>query len=504
MRATGALLLVGLVLLVHSTIYAIDAAFGAVSTLKQSLDDLSEGLPTSLQSVAKNQELLIKALEEFNKNHHGIDSEETAVESGGDDLRYEDGDFFSNDDTSAEGNPDGSLVIDIDIDVVLLGFPEAATEHAKEEWFEKLARDEQLQARFKDSLQALPGPLTMRTHFHLVQVSPEVTEVVRRRMAQLLQNAKCKSRPTPGASCEGWPSTAAGEGEAAPVSINAWELEEMLAGLTTVVSSSHQDRAAQGLKPLFPATTIYVFHLDLSAAWGALGETVPLRSYFYHTGFTEPELTVIAADKTVLARCEEILAEELTGSTRLDLTASMQAEERLNRVSSADLTALLLEKGKDAESNAVYFRRKKGTVQTRDAIPETEMWAREAGAYMEQEKAPVPPVQRALNVLQAQFSGFGKAELSTYKEFRIPLAKAILAMHSNIEQGTRDTRDTLCSATAWVGRRSFMWIDTQAVVQAPQMLGAELSIQEMEKRRSAGENAALGTTSSSKRSPTPA
>ena len=491
------MLVVLALLLTYPTIHAFDATFAAVSNLKQSLDVLSEGLPTGLESVAKDQGLLITALEAFNKNHNAIDSEAVAAESGGDDLRYEEGDLFSNDDdANAAGNADGngsdsSLAIDMHIDVVLLGFPEAATVHAKEEWFEKLARDEQLQARLKGSVQAVPGPITMRNHFHLVRVSPDVTKLMRRRVAHLLQAAKCKRRPTPGSDCEEWPPTT--QSEAAPLSINAWEMEEILASLTTVISSSHRDMAAQGLKPAFPVTTIYVFHLDLSAIWSQLGETGPPRSYVYHTGFTEPELTIIAADKTVVARCQAILEEDLTGSgsTRLDLTASAEPQERLNRVASSHLSTLLLKKGEDAESNA-EFRSEKGTVRTRDAVLETEEWAREAGDFMELQLTPVAPVQRAWNVLQAQYSGFVKGELSINKEFRIPLAKAILAMHNNIEQGTRDTRDTLCSANTWVSSKSFMWIDTQAVAQAPQILGAEFSIQEVEKRRSEGESGTLG------------
>jgi len=479
-----------LVLLIYSSIHAVSAALTeeqrvsqVVSNLKQSLGDLSVGLPTGLESVLKDQGLLITALESFNKFHHGIDSETVAAESGGDDLRY---DFFteasfSKYDTDTEGSADNdgnesTLAVDVHIDVVLLGFPEAATVHAKEEWFERLSRDEPLQARLRDSLQALPGPITLQNHFHLVKVSPGVTDVVQRRLVQLLQSAQLSLPSLPG--------------DPTPLPVNAWEVEELLASLTAVTSSSHQDMRAQGLPPSFPVMTIFVFHTDLSAMWGALGGAGPLRPYAYHTGFTEAELALIAADSTVLSQCEAIL-EGLTGSTRLDLAATARGWERLERVASTDLIASLLEKGKDADE----FRAKRGTAYYRDAVAETEVWAREARLLLDQQASPATPALRALAVLQAspgKFSGFASEKPSIYTELRIPLAKAILAMRQNTLQGTRDTRDTLCSASTWVSSEAFMWVDTQSVARAPQVLGAELSIQEIENRRHAGESAMSG------------
>jgi len=493
MQVTLGRLLLGL--LVYCTLNATSVAFAkeqrvsqAVSNLKQSLGQLSIGLPTGLESVVKDQEGLILALEAFDKFHYGVDSEAVAAESGGDDVRrtgdsFIEGEFANYDydadaDSNADSNKnDSTLAIDVHIDVVLLGFPEAAAVHAKEEWLQRLTRDEPLQARLRDSLQALPGPITLRNHFHLVKVSPDVTDVVQRRLVGLMQSA-ASTYP-------------ASQGDTTPLSINAWEIEELLASLTAVTSSSHQDLRAQGLPPSFPATTIYVLHADLTSVWGQLGETGPLRTYAYHTGFTEAELTLIAADSEVLSHCEAIL-ESFTGTTRLDLPASTHSKERLGRSASSDLTTLLLEKGRDADE----FRANSGMVYCRDAVMETEVWAREARLLWSMAKTPPEtPAQRALTVLQAtpgKFSGFASKEPSIYTEIRIPLAKAILAMRQNILQGTRDTRDTLCSAHTWVSSKAFMWIDTQSVAQAPQVLDAELSIQEIEKRRNAGERAMSG------------
>jgi hypothetical protein len=451
-----------------------------LANLRQDLESLSENVPIGFEKVLKQQDLLISSLETFNQHNKNGETRP---------IKGHEEDFLLNESISFNESSDlnnNSLTIDVHIDVVMLGFPKSAIWHAKDDWFNTLVRDEPLRGRLQKHLFDLAGPIKVRNHFHLVEVSPNVTEVLQKKIGQLLLAAA--ETKAVGANRE-------------VLSINAWEIEEVLASLTTTISSSHRDRRHPDhrLGPvLLPLGTIYVFHWDLESAWASAtagsGESVSTQmsahhQYRYHLGFNEAEMSLLAADKEVLAQCEEVIG-TTASTTRLDVDATITSDNRLSREAGPDLVRKLIKVGAEAEAEA-NTKRSNGTptqphVFIRDAVLETTTWAAE---WLKVFARPRPTLaQRALRILR----GSPEAPIGTeeaaevYGVLRLPLAKALLSTRMAAMQGVREGHDTSCSASIWVSSRDFIWIDTQAVAQSPQLKGAELSSGDRERRRAAG------------------
>ena len=142
-------------------------------------------------------------------------------------------------------------------DVVFVGFPSALIEHIGEKWLNTLSNDATAtnQGHYGGRTFDLPGDLSIRHHFHLVEVSFHVADVVRDRLGSLIHDALKEDVVD---IEQGIP-------------INAWEIEDMLTSLTNSLTTSGPDFFAQGnMYHYTPANTVYILNIDLDAIWNAL------------------------------------------------------------------------------------------------------------------------------------------------------------------------------------------------------------------------------------------
>jgi hypothetical protein len=87
------------------------------------------------------------------------------------------------------------IIFDIHTDVVFVGFPASAIEVIRDKWFDSLGSHDSLMVSLGDNndILVVPGDTQVRHHFHLVQVSFKVVDIIRKQTELLLRKDKYKS-----------------------------------------------------------------------------------------------------------------------------------------------------------------------------------------------------------------------------------------------------------------------------------------------------------------------
>jgi hypothetical protein len=183
--------------------------------------------------------------------------------------------------------------IDIHTDVIFVGFPASAVESIRAKWFEPLTHEDPFMASIGQNshIVTVPGDIKVRHHFHLVQISFHVADSLREYLSQLLILK---------------------EEDEEESYINAWELEEVLEGLSDVIGSTHnlKTRAISGSDDV-----LFILNVDLNTP-------AQDTKYFYRNGYSAADLNKLAADKEILDLVDKVL--EAKRTTRFDLPAEVK------------------------------------------------------------------------------------------------------------------------------------------------------------------------------------
>ena len=341
-------------------------------------------------------------------------------------------------------------------DIVFVGFPSSVVEHIGEKWLKALSSDSAVanQGYYGGKIFDLPGDMTIRHHFHLVEVSFHVADVVRDKLGSLLRDALKEDL----ADIE--------EG----IPINAWEIDEMLTSLTDSLTTSGPDFVAQGnMHHYTPANTVYIINVDLDATWDALRmKDEKGRKYWYRNGFTEAQLSALAKYSTVTERSRAVLHEAKKAFTS---RVNMPYEDTHDQATLVEGDAehhvekMLGYSGWPTPHNwddygygtDDHYRKVTSHIHNRKAITESRAWAQDWAANIG-----MTLEARALQLLSST------AEASSHS--RHLLAESVVRHTKEaVDGGGKLERDPACGAGVWGGRGRVSWVDEGSSGRVPQL-----------------------------------
>jgi hypothetical protein len=363
-------------------------------------------------------------------------------------------------------------------DVVFVGFPASAVEYIQKSWLESLTHECNTTGVYQGKRFDMPGGMSVRHHYHLLQVSFHVADLLRDKLTDMMADTLDEDKK------EGFP-------------INAWEIEDLLGGLTRALGASGPAFREQGNYHTYvPSNTIYVLNIDdLDDALklrGVTGSNNQRVKYWYRNGFTEAQLDRLALDDALVSRSKQVLISQ-SNSVRETISNSDHNSPSLTDRHAVDIVSEMLSFWSWPRENnfddygygySDHYRKVTQQIHSRQAVAESRAWAIEytekgssSGASGDTTMMPTLE-QRALRLLEAPLQMEDRHRTGAGVDHRrYTLARAILRHASEAELGKKQQhrhangnaadRDASCGAGTWVGSSNFLWIDEQSADHSP-------------------------------------
>lgn len=374
--------------------------------------------------------------------------------------------------------------LDIHINVVFIGFPLSAIKMIKHNWLDNLGHKYEFIVKlgsFGDivSLHALDpdaeDATTISYHFHLIQISFQVADVIKKRI-NLLANASIKSSQN------------------SFKMLNSWEMENILDNLTEVLTSASLPPHA----PNEQHTTVESIPTKATSTLFFLNIAHTSDYYSYISGFPSDDIKNMAEDVEIIDLCEKVIKDEqamLTSKVTKQWSQSKPLHETVEEIIREQV--LHVDTDADGEHHR-SSRHRYGSYDgsgvgnsahesgLRDAVSSTKQWAiafdEETNKLMSSNFTLKSQVLRILN------SRSDTAQSPVLASYRVELASSILqaaemtnansnaSVHPRFKinhqrksagSASKISLDTSASVPrsfgTWVGRRSnIIWKDINA------------------------------------------
>lgn len=308
--------------------------------------------------------------------------------------------------------------LDIHADVVFVGFPKSTLEYVRDNWFDHLGRKESLMTAFGGEFgEVVPleldgVELTTSSHYHLVQISFVVSDVIRDRIVHL-----------------------SGESDA----INVWDLHDVLTSLAQAVASTHTvGTNVEESSAIQPSYSLFVLKIE------------ELQAARLVDGFSTAELQQLAAMPDIVQLAHSLLKSEHVAS-RIDEVDPMRTP--LHRAVAARLRDLEL----NVTNGAADWTppSSESGIHWRDAVERTRKWASKLDGETKswRQRSDKGLLGKARRVLDAKPSSY------LYKH-RQSLASAIV----NTNKHPSRSFQAVCSASTWSAAGRVLWtaVNSQA------------------------------------------
>lgn len=337
-------------------------------------------------------------------------------------------------------------------DVVFVGFPSSAVEYIERHWLDSLVHESNSEGSYGGKLFDMPGDLSVRHHYHLLQVSFHVADLIRDTMLNMMRGSLTEDRTMEHGFV-----------------INAWEIENMLDGLTKEMRSTGPAFELQGNSHQYVASnTIYVLNIDLEESLKQLSSQLGAPAkYSYQNGFTEAQLDRLAKDSKVVQLSKTVLREQ-SNAHREVITDKDGYSPSLTDKQASEIVQNMMSTWYWPKKDNIddygwgydnHYRRIEQQIHSRQAVKESREWAQgysDASIHSTLE-------ERALRLLEAPWRG------QRGGDYRYSLARAVLRHAAEAAEGGKryGLRDPSCGASAWISGSDFAWVDQGATAREP-------------------------------------
>jgi hypothetical protein len=313
-----------------------------------------------------------------------------------------------------------SLVTDVNIAVIFIGFPASSISRMKELWFEKLRRSDHLQGLLSSTFEEIlhtPSRLQIQHQFHVIDTSFHLDSAI---VSFLNAIALRKSSTSP------------------HFYLNAWEVDDLLTSLKDTLFDS--TTATNGEREIKPDLTFCILNLDLLQGRNS---SAILPHYSYRNGFSYEDMTRMKESDSIRSAAGQVVR-MISHKSRMIVDG---LESKLS-LSGGDLPT--------APSG-----NEKMKLHT-DKIRASKKWATALQEKVEKMKE-VAFEQRILSILS------NDKRSPVFESYRHILAREILSneMQTSFDESSSQSFQRRhgvdsCETDLWTGGNGVIWLDVRA------------------------------------------